>query len=218
MRDIDIGSHGRMIAIVDKAYHVVYRIEQREVKRFEFEGDLHAQIRGIVSRGRDRFERELPLLGRRNYFLIPNIFPNTRSTIVSLVFVGQVEVRLHAFPVELANALVEIDQAEGDAGDRHDRQRQSVAFVLDQPPLAHIDFERVGENIDRIEADFLGLLQTEHDRPICLHPGRVDESEFHGRLFHFAKKSGRPHCSGTTRSILLGGTNANKRVPQSFGP
>ena len=64
---------------------------------------------------------------------------------------------------------------------RHDRQLEPVALVLDQPPLADVDVERVGEDVDRVEADLLGLADAIGGGLAGLHPGGVDEAEFHGR-------------------------------------
>src|SRR3712207_7398235 len=46
-----------------------------------------------------------------------------------------------------------------------------------QPPLAHVDIERIDKNIDGVKADLLGLAQTIDGRLVGLYPGGVDKAE-----------------------------------------
>ena len=121
-----------------------------------------------------------PLLGRRNHFLLPDVFAQDQQHVLRLEQVGHVEIRPDPLDVEPLDAGVEVDQPDRDAGDAHDRQAGRVALVLDQPLLLDVDVERIGEDVDRVEADLLGLVDAERRPAAGLDPGGVDESEFHG--------------------------------------
>ena len=151
------------------------------MKRLQLQGDLHAQLRRIVAQQPAVLDARPPLLLGRNHFLVPDVFAQHQQHVLGLVLVGQVEILLHALDMKPLHAGIEVDQPHRHAGDRDDRQLQPVALVLDQPPLADVDIERIDEDIDRVEAELLGLPQAIDRRLIGLHPGGVDEAEFHGR-------------------------------------
>jgi hypothetical protein len=54
-----------------------------------------------------------------------------------------------------------------------------VAGVLDEGPLGGVDVERVGEDVDRVEAEFLRFFEPEAGALAGLCEGGVDEAEFH---------------------------------------
>src|SRR2546423_1695342 len=58
-----------------------------------------------------------------------------------------------------------------------------VALVVDPLPLADVDVERVGEDVDRVEADLLGHPDAEGGVAPGWGPRGVDQAEFHGTLF-----------------------------------
>src|SRR5271157_2548810 len=76
--------------------------------------------------------------------------------------------------------VVEVGQADGHAGDADDWQAGGCAFTADQRPLPVIDVQRVGEDVDGVEADLASLPDAVGGSPPGLNPGRVDQSEFHG--------------------------------------
>ena len=105
--------------------------------------------------------------------------PSTSRTFLRLEEVRHVEVRPDPLGVEPPDAGVEVDQPHGDAGHAHDRQAGGVAFVLDQPLLLDVDVERIGEDVDRVEADLPGLVDAERGPAAGLDPGRIDQAELH---------------------------------------
>ena len=93
---------------------------------------------------------------------------------------AHIEVGTHAVEVEPLDARVEVDQADGHAGDRDDRQAGAVALVLDEAALLDAEVERVGEDVDGVETDLLGHANAVRGVLARLRPRRVDEAEFHG--------------------------------------
>src|SRR5439155_789473 len=74
-----------------------------------------------------------------------------------------------------------VDEADGDAGDADDGQAGPVALALDEAALLDVDVERVGEDVDGVEADLLGHADAVGGFAAGLGPGGVDQSELHGR-------------------------------------
>ncbi len=139
-----------------------------------------SQFGGPVAETPHRVDAELPLFRRRNYLAIPDVLADDQQHVAGLVFVGQVQIGADPPKVKCPDAVVEIDQSDGHAGKRYDRQAQSVAAVLNEPTLANVERERIGENVDHVEADFFSLCQAEFGRLLGLHPGGIDQAEFHG--------------------------------------
>jgi hypothetical protein len=148
---------------------------------FELDGDPNAPVGGVGPELSDGVDAELPLLGRRDHLLLPDIFPEDEEEIAAAVFGGEIEVGPAAVEVEATHRGAEVDEAEGDAAQAHDRQIEFAAGVGDQPALGRGHVERVGEEIDRIEAELLRLLETEACPFAGLSKGRVDQSETQGR-------------------------------------
>ena len=86
--------------------------------------------------------------------------------------------------MEALHARVEVDQPDGDAGDADDRQPGLVALALDEPAFLDVDVERVGEDVDGVEADLLGHADAEGGVAAGLGPGGVDQAEFHDATSH----------------------------------
>ena len=171
------------------------------MKRLELERDLQAEVLGIVPQGPDVLDADRPLIGRRDHLALPDVLAEHEQDVLRLEEVGQVEIGAHPVDVEPLHARVEVDQADGHAGDADDRQARPVAFVLDELPLSHVDVERVGEDVDRVEADLLRLLDSVRRLAARLGPGGIDQAEFHG-----SDPIGRvrgTHRSCFTRSSLL---------------
>src|SRR5262249_6028906 len=99
-----------------------------------------------------------------------------QEQVLRLIFVAKVEKRPATLEMETLDARVEIDQADGHACDAHDRQSGLVALALDEPALLDVDVQRVGEDVDGIEADLLGHLDAEGGALAGLCPRRVDQS------------------------------------------
>jgi hypothetical protein len=58
--------------------------------------------------------------------------------------------------------------------------RYAVGFGLDQGPFGPVGVvERVGEDVDRVEADLLRHPDAERRVLAGLRPGRVDQAESH---------------------------------------
>src|SRR5271157_2091703 len=61
-----------------------------------------------------------------------------------------------------------------------DWQAGGCAFTADQRPLLVTYVQRVGADVDGVEADLAGLPDAVGGSPPGLNPGRVDQSKFHG--------------------------------------
>src|SRR5262249_37079429 len=122
-----------------------------------------------------------PLLRGRDDLPLPDVLAQDEEEVPRLVLVGEVEVRLAALEVETLHAGVEVDQADGDAGEADDGQAGPVALALDKAALLRAQVERVGEDVDGVEADLLGHADAERGVAAGLRPRRVNQSELHGR-------------------------------------
>ena len=163
----------------DKPVHRVHAVEQRQRERLEFQGDLQAQVGRVLAQVAAGGDGRLPLLGRRDHFLVPNVLAQHQEQVFRLEFVTHVEVFLAAIHMEPLHGRVKVDQPDGDARDADDGQAGAGTLVADEPPLAGVDVERVGEDVDRIETDFLGGTDAVGGPLPGLHPGGVDQAEFH---------------------------------------
>src|SRR5260370_38904860 len=108
------------------------------------------------------------------------------------------------------HARVEIEQPDSDAGDADDGQAGPVALALDQQPFFNVQVERVGEDVDGIEANFLGHADAVGGVLAGLSPGGVDEAEFHGSysiLFH--PTSGTPLVVSSPLDSISGSRNSS---------
>ena len=114
---------------------------------------------GIFAQCLHVLDRGCPLLGGRNHFLLPDVLAQDQEHVPRLEQIGHVEIGLHSLEVEPLDAGVEVDQPDRHAGDAHDRQAGLVALVLDQSLFLDVDIERVGEDVDRVEADLPGLAE-----------------------------------------------------------
>jgi hypothetical protein len=85
-----------------------------------------------------------------------------------------------------ADAGVEVDEPQGHAADARDRQAEPAAGVADEGLLGAVVVERVGEDVDRVEAEFLRLLEAEPRALARLGECRVDESQPHAAPPHVA--------------------------------
>ena len=140
VRDVDVGLHVRQIHVVQKADHRVDVVDQRQRKRLQLEHDFQAQLRrpaGPTRRTASTPSCHCSAGGITSRFQMYS--PITSSTFLASILVGQVEIRPHALDVKRPHAGIEVDQAHGHAGQRHDRQPQAIALVLDQPPLADVE-------------------------------------------------------------------------------
>ena len=176
--DVAVGHHRLGQAdVVEEAEHRVDRVDERQLERLELDGDPQAPVGGVGSELADGVDAELPLLGRRDHLLLPDILPEDEKEIAAAVVGGEIEVGPAAVEVEAAHRGAEVDEAERDAAQAHDRQIELAAGVGDQPPLRRGHVERIGEEIDRVEAESLRLLEAEACPLAGLGKGRVDQSE-----------------------------------------
>src|SRR5262249_22258609 len=118
--------------------------------------------------------------------------------------VGQVKVGTAALQVEALDGRVEVDQPDRHAGDADDRQPGPVALALDQAPLLHVEVERIGEDVDGVEADLAGHADAVGRVAAGLGPGGVDEAEFHG--------APPVSCRGGWRRLYEWGRNPNIEI------
>src|SRR5436309_12363960 len=122
------------------------------------------------------FDRQLPLLGRRDDLLFPNVLAEDQEQVPRVEFVAKVQILLAAVVVEPLDARVEIDQADGDTGDRDDRQADPLALAADEAALLGVNVERVSEEVDRVEADLFGHADAVGGAPPRLDPRRLDKA------------------------------------------
>ena len=149
------------------------------MKGLELDRDLHAPLGGVAAQFPDGVDAEGPLLGRGDHLTLPDILAEHQQQVRAAQFGGQVEKCPAAVEVEAADGGIEVDKAERHAAQADDRQVELAAGLADQPPLGPVDVERVGEDVDRVEAEPLGRFQAEAGSLAGLGEGRVDEAEFH---------------------------------------
>src|SRR5262249_47694212 len=96
------------------------------------------------------------------------------------------------------HARIEIDQADRDAGDADDGQVRLVAFAFDEFTLLDVDVERVGKDVNGVEADLLSHANSVRCFASGLGPGGIDEAEFHGEV-----PPGSSYCSGVGFCFMI---------------
>src|SRR5262249_55506218 len=157
--------------------------------------------------------RRRPLLFRWNDLLLPDVLAQDKQQVLRLVLINEIEIRPATLQMKALHAGIEIKQPDRDARDADNRQSSLVAFTLDEPALLDVDIERIGEDVDRVEADLLGHADAVRGALARLRPGGIDEAEFHGgilplvgtvitgetRVVHFPvilldSDSRRPYC------------------------
>src|SRR5262245_56044275 len=148
MGDVDVRLHCRMLHFVQEAHHAVNVVDQRQLERLQLKSNLQAKIGGVFAQLAYVFRSGLPLLLRRDDLPFPDIFAQHQQHVLGLVCVGQVEVSPAALQVKSLHGGVEIEQADGDAGNADDRQPGPVALALDEQPLLDVQVQRIGENVD----------------------------------------------------------------------
>ena len=121
----------------------------------------------------------MPLLGRRNDLLFPNVFAEHQKQILGFVFISQVQENSAAVEMEFLHARIEIDETDRHAGQADNRQAGLVALALDPSPLFDVDFQGIGEDIDGVETDLLGHANAVSGVAARLGPGGIDEAELH---------------------------------------
>ena len=127
----------------------------------------------------DGLDARPPLLRRRDHLLLPDVFTEHEQEVRAAELGRQVEEGPAAVEMKPPDRRIEVDQPEGHAAQAHDRQVEVAAGVFDQGPLGGVDLERIGEDVDRVEAELLRLLEAEPCAFAGLGEGRVDEAEFH---------------------------------------
>jgi hypothetical protein len=176
--DVAVGhDRFRQADVVEEGEHRVDRVDEGELERLEFDGDPQAPVCCVGPELADGVDAEPPLLGRRDHLLLPDIFPENQEQIAAPVFSGEIEVGSAAVEVEAAHRGAEVDEAEGDAAQAHDRQIELAAGVGDQPALGGGHVEGVGKEVNRVEAEPLRLFQAEACPLAGLGECRVDQSE-----------------------------------------
>ena len=202
--DVAVGHHRFGEAdVVEKGEHRVDRVDERQLEGLKLDGDLNAPVGGIGAELADGVDAELPLLRRRDHLLLPDIFPEDEKQIAAAVFGGEIEVGPATVEVEAAHRGAEVDESEGNAAQAHDREIEFAAGVGDQPALRRRHVERVGKEIDRVEAEPLRLLEAVACPLAGLGKGRVDQSEAqkkapNGQRARDAGPAG-PHASWNSR-------------------
>ena len=180
MRDVAVGPHGlRQADLAEERQHRVDRVDERQPEGPELDRDLHAVVGGLAAELADGLDARPPLLGRRNHLLLPDVFTEHEQQIRAAEFGSQIDEGAAAIEVKPTDRRIEVDEPEGDAAQAHDRQVEVAAGVFDQGSLGGVDVERIGEDVDRVEAESLRLFEAEAGAFAGLGEGRVDEAEFH---------------------------------------
>ncbi len=183
MRDINIGLERGMIDFIDEADHGIDVVEQREGKRFEFQGDFQPQVGCVFGEPATILHRGLPLFCGGNDFAVPDVFPEDQQEVTGLVLVTEIEVILDPLEMEPLHAGIEINQADRDTADGHDGQVELVTGILDQSPLADVDILRIDKDIHAVKADLFRFVQSPGGITTGLSPGGVDHPQFHRGSF-----------------------------------
>jgi len=152
------------------------------VEWLEFDGDREAQCPGLLAERSHGLHPQPPLLGRGNHFPLPDILPEHQKQVRTAEFPGEIEVGPHPIDVKPPDGGTEIDEPQGHAAEAHHRQADLATGLADQPPFGRIDLERIGQNVDELEADPPGLGQSEPCPAAGLRERRIDQSQPHAKL------------------------------------
>src|SRR5262249_32747474 len=115
----------------------------------------------------------------RNNLFLPDVLTQNEQHVLGFKEKSQVEIGAYSVQVKPLDTWIKVDQTDGDASHAHNRHLCFSAFRHHKHVLIQVEIERIGENIDRIKADFFGLVNSESRSSPCLHPGRVDQAELH---------------------------------------
>ena len=104
----------------------------------------------------------------REDLAVPVVLADDEQHVARAEVGALVDVRLDPVEREPLHRRVEVDEAEGDADDRADRQPDLLAGLLDLLALGVRQVERVLEDVVRVEADLLRRADAvERGRPSC---------------------------------------------------
>lgn len=181
MADIDVGADARMIALVNEAGHGVDAVEEAEAKGLELEGDVDAPGVGVIANAAASLEAPLPLGGGRNDFALPDVFAEDEQDVFGAPRGGEVDELLAALDVEIADGLVEIDEAGGDDREGNDGQVEFLGGAFDERDFFGGNGHGFGENIDGVEADAGDVLKARGRVDTDLLKSAVDDAQFHGK-------------------------------------
>ena len=178
--DIDVRFHGRIVHVGQEAIHLGNVVDERHVERLKLNDDLEVAFAGVVAKKSAVFDSEPPLLLRRDDLFLPNVFTDDEQVVFRTKRRTHVEVALAALDVEALNRRVEIHQANAYADHADDRQFEFVAGLLDLgDAVCGLRLHRVLENINTVEAQFLGFPEAIHKANAVLFPSRINHSQFH---------------------------------------
>ena len=141
--------------VVQESHHALDVVEERQMERLQLDGDLQAQLAGVLAHFAHRLHGPVPLVARRDHFLLPDVLADHDEVVLRLQFVAELQVLLRAVDVEAADAGVEVDEAEraADHGD-HRQARSRALSLMSLRSLASIS-SGSAEDVDRVEADLL---------------------------------------------------------------
>ena len=98
-------------------------------KRLQLQRDLHAERFGLFGQPATVFDTRLPLLGGRNHLAVPDVFAQHQQQVSRLQLVDEIEIGFRSLEMESLHARIEIDQTDGHATHRNDRQLLPPTFV-----------------------------------------------------------------------------------------
>src|SRR5205823_3599503 len=147
---------GGMVHIVQKPAHAIDVVDERKREWLELDGELQTESLCIFREVAHMLDGPFPLIGGGDDLLLPDILAQNEEHVPGLELMAQIEIALGSKHVKIAHRLVEVRDAEGATDYRDYRQIGCNARLANEPPLLRGDFERIGKNIDCVEADFLG--------------------------------------------------------------
>src|SRR5215472_6270307 len=109
------------------------------MKWLDFERKLETEAVRVFGQLADLFHGPLPLVGRRNDFLLPDVLAEHQQQIPSLEFVAQVKIRLCTRDVEVPHGTIEIGDAESTADRGYYRQARSDTSFPDKAAYLRTD-------------------------------------------------------------------------------
>ena len=180
MADIDVGgTAGQFTSSMKRTIESISYGEERVGKAPVPRHSGKFERGGVVPKTADIFHARPPLLGRTNPSTLPDVFPEHQKDIASPILVGEVEILSDPIDTESLNAWIEIDQSDGDAADRNNRRPQLFTFGDNQAASTHINIERVGEDVNRVEADLFCFADAPCGVFTRLNPAAVDQPQSH---------------------------------------
>ena len=90
VRYVDVRANRRMCHVPEKIHHLRNGVYQRKLERLQFERDLKPKRLSVLTEILHSFHGPLPLLGRRNDLLLPDILAEHQQQVFAAELITEV--------------------------------------------------------------------------------------------------------------------------------